>query len=359
MQISKSFLVVCAATIGIVPLCLPAADTEAQIRAREALEKKLNEIQTQEPTPQPKASTPKKSKKEATEAQPASTAQPTTPAPTTEPAPAVAPATTTEPAATPANPSVTKAEEKRRAIAEANARKAAEKEARAKQEAQRRADKAAADKARAEAKAQAKKPAAEPTPTPVVATPAPPAEPAAPATVQYVPGPLPKQDPETTAKQREALRQKLKELEVQPQTVAATPAATTPAPVTTSTPSEPAPVAVTTAPAYSASPQANQTASSTEQKKRAAEEANARKAAESQARADQESRRKADANQAYASKKTTAAGTETTFQPIAGPPLPLSADKQAQLTELLRKYRADEITPEQYHEERAKIVGTQ
>jgi hypothetical protein len=157
---------------------------------------------------------------------------------------------------------------------------------------------------------------------------------------------LPKQDSETTAKQREALRQKLKELEVQPQTVAstpATPAATTPAPVTTSTPAEPAPAALTTAATDSAPPQAD-----AEQKRRAADEANARRAAEKQAK-----------SQAYASRKTAAAGTETTFQPIAGPPLPLSADKQAQLTELLRKYRADEITPEQYHEERAKIVGTQ
>jgi hypothetical protein len=45
------------------------------------------------------------------------------------------------------------------------------------------------------------------------------------------------------------------------------------------------------------------------------------------------------------------------FQPIAGPPVNLSADQQQRLAELLRKYQADEITPEQYHTERMKIVG--
>ena len=52
MQISKSFLVACAAAYGaaVSPLC--AEDTEAQIRARVALQQKLNELQMQ---PQPAA----------------------------------------------------------------------------------------------------------------------------------------------------------------------------------------------------------------------------------------------------------------------------------------------------------------
>jgi hypothetical protein len=45
------------------------------------------------------------------------------------------------------------------------------------------------------------------------------------------------------------------------------------------------------------------------------------------------------------------------FTPIQGPPLPISEDKQQQLAELLRKYRADELTPEQYHAERARILA--
>src|SRR2546423_13986924 len=48
MQISKSFLVLCAVAAGCA-FGLPsrAADTEAQIKAREALEKKLQEMQGQ------------------------------------------------------------------------------------------------------------------------------------------------------------------------------------------------------------------------------------------------------------------------------------------------------------------------
>jgi len=45
------------------------------------------------------------------------------------------------------------------------------------------------------------------------------------------------------------------------------------------------------------------------------------------------------------------------FTPIQGPPLPISEAKQQQLAELLRKYRADELTPEQYHAERARILA--
>jgi hypothetical protein len=45
------------------------------------------------------------------------------------------------------------------------------------------------------------------------------------------------------------------------------------------------------------------------------------------------------------------------FPPLDGPGSPLSAEKQQQLNELLQKYRADQITPEQYHAERAKILA--
>jgi hypothetical protein len=42
---------------------------------------------------------------------------------------------------------------------------------------------------------------------------------------------------------------------------------------------------------------------------------------------------------------------------LTGPPSPLPAAKQQKLDELLQQYRADRITPEQYHEQRAKILG--
>lgn len=39
------------------------------------------------------------------------------------------------------------------------------------------------------------------------------------------------------------------------------------------------------------------------------------------------------------------------------PPLPISADKEQRLQDLLVKYRADQITPEQYHTQRAAILA--
>jgi hypothetical protein len=45
------------------------------------------------------------------------------------------------------------------------------------------------------------------------------------------------------------------------------------------------------------------------------------------------------------------------LKPIAAPPLPISADKQAQLQALDAKYMANQITPEEYHKQRAEILG--
>jgi hypothetical protein len=44
---------------------------------------------------------------------------------------------------------------------------------------------------------------------------------------------------------------------------------------------------------------------------------------------------------------------------LIAPAFPFNASKEAQLADLLSKYRADLITPEQYHAERAKIVAAQ
>src|ERR1035437_8197262 len=53
MQISRSFLVACgvAYCLALLPLC--AADADADLKLHEALEKKLNELQTQPPAPIP------------------------------------------------------------------------------------------------------------------------------------------------------------------------------------------------------------------------------------------------------------------------------------------------------------------
>jgi len=55
-------------------------------------------------------------------------------------------------------------------------------------------------------------------------------------------------------------------------------------------------------------------------------------------------------------KKTTGFTPAPTFRP-EGPSLNISADKQQRLAELLRRYQADELTPAQYHQERAKILA--
>jgi hypothetical protein len=45
------------------------------------------------------------------------------------------------------------------------------------------------------------------------------------------------------------------------------------------------------------------------------------------------------------------------FPPIPAPPPAVSADKAQRLAELLRKYKAEEITPEEYHQQRAKVLS--
>jgi hypothetical protein len=50
-------------------------------------------------------------------------------------------------------------------------------------------------------------------------------------------------------------------------------------------------------------------------------------------------------------------GTEIGMKPIAAPPLPISASKQDRLAALLQKYQADQITPDEYHSQRAAILA--
>jgi len=50
-------------------------------------------------------------------------------------------------------------------------------------------------------------------------------------------------------------------------------------------------------------------------------------------------------------------GTEIGMKPVAAPPLPISASKQDRLAALLQKYQADQITPDEYHSQRAAILA--
>jgi hypothetical protein len=45
------------------------------------------------------------------------------------------------------------------------------------------------------------------------------------------------------------------------------------------------------------------------------------------------------------------------FTPMLAPASPLPADKASRLAELLRRYKADEITPDEYHQQRAAILA--
>ena len=49
--------------------------------------------------------------------------------------------------------------------------------------------------------------------------------------------------------------------------------------------------------------------------------------------------------------------TQPAFAAMQGPPPPVSAEKQRRLAELLERYRADTVTPEEYQRERAKIIA--
>jgi hypothetical protein len=50
-------------------------------------------------------------------------------------------------------------------------------------------------------------------------------------------------------------------------------------------------------------------------------------------------------------------GFPVTFKPIDPPQSAFSGPKSEKLAELLRKYRADQITPEEYHKQRAAVVA--
>ncbi len=135
------------------------------------------------------------------------------------------------------------------------------------------------------------------------------AEPA--AQPSAAPAALPAADSESIAKAREALRLKMKE--AQPKPTAAKPAKAMPKPTA----------------AKPAKAQPKPTASKPEVKP-AAEKA---------------------------PKSPAAVKAASAFQPIQAPPPTVSADKQQRLTELLRKYKAEEFTPEEYHQQRSKILN--
>jgi hypothetical protein len=51
------------------------------------------------------------------------------------------------------------------------------------------------------------------------------------------------------------------------------------------------------------------------------------------------------------------AGKDLGMKPIAAPVLPITASKEDRLAALLMKYKADQISPEEYHTQRAAILA--
>jgi hypothetical protein len=96
----------------------------------------------------------------------------------------------------------------------------------------------------------------------------------------------------------------------------------------------------------------------------AASKANAEKAAAEQTEAEKKATAEQAATQAKQAKEAQDAamaasypGKEMGFQPPQIPASPISPGKQAKLDNLLIEYRANEISPEEYHRERAAILA--
>ena len=106
-------------------------------------------------------------------------------------------------------------------------------------------------------------------------------------------------------------------------------------------------------------------------KRKAAAELKAKKKAEKKAAAEAKAKADKAAKEAKAPQTTEAPKTievpqtnaapsivkKPEMQPIVAPPIPISADKQAQLQALLVKYKANAITAGQYQTERARILA--
>ena len=279
MQTSKNLFVICVMALLVSAPNVPAGESEAQAKAREALRKKMSELDAQEKG--------------------APATAPTAPTPAT---PAVVSPAPTSPAAAPAPLGVDDE-------ATARAREAMRRKLQELEGPQKVARPAAPRHA---------------APAPVVQPQAPPPVAPAPAPVQASPvqptyAPVRQAaDDEATARAREAMRQKMNELNAQqrPAPAPATPASPPPeivaAPV--AQPQTPPIVAPAPAPVYAPPAPAG-------------------------------------------GSKRGGFGPRPEFQPIPAPASPISGSKESRLADLLRQYKADEITPEQYHKQRVKILA--
>lgn len=300
MQISKTFLIAGVAVVALSQPTARAADTEAQSQAREAMRKAMEGMQPQPAVVVTQAPAPKV-------VQPRVTPAPQTATPSPAPTQVQAPRRTGSVPAAIVQPQSTTTPPRRNAAATLVLPPSAPPDAIARA---REAVRQTMNTLPAEEPVQAAAPEA-PAATPPVTPAAPaPEKPVAPAVVAPAPAvadsrfaPLPAAAPsQDVDKAREALHAKMNQLTAEVAAPAVAPAA---APV------QPTPGA----PAKPAAPRPPE------------------------------------------QKFTVSLKKPPVFETIQGPPSPLSQEKQQRLDALLAKYKADQITPEQYHAERAKIMA--
>jgi len=335
MQSLKCWLVV---SVAVCALSVRGQDSEAQAKAREALEKKLNELQGQ-PAAQAPATKP-------VAKPPPAKSSPAKPTPNSVQAQSVPPATINAPPAV---------------------------------------DAAAIEKARAAMrdKMNTLQPVATevppPAPAPKITVP-PPAEPPAvaaptpplvtapvaaaaaaaavatpsavnspPTTPPNMPDLPPASDPEAIAKAREALRQKMNELQGgQP-----APGAQPPAPPAAPAPAVP-PAAPATASAVAVQPPSTPDLTAPPEADPAAI-AKAREAMRLKMQTMGSEPVAASETVSMRPRKVSQNGMN--FPPMSAPPTGISAAKEQRLQQLLQQYRADLVSPEQYQAYRAKILA--
>jgi hypothetical protein len=68
-------------------------------------------------------------------------------------------------------------------------------------------------------------------------------------------------------------------------------------------------------------------------------------------------RAKQDAEKAAAKKKAAETTAKAALIPMPVPVLPIPLSKEEKLNQLLAHYKSDQITPEEYHKQRAAILA--
>jgi hypothetical protein len=315
MQISRHLLLTCAVAACLTPTLVHAADNEAQIRARQALEEKMTQMP---PATAPTNPPPMVSKAKAAAAKPAPPVVTVTPSSTTvesQPAPSA-----TIHVATPSNDDATQ---------------------------QKLEDALHQTASQPMPAVQQPAPPVVEKPAPVVQQPMPTVAPVAPktTTVESQPAPsmpsyisAPSNDDATNQKLQEALSQKMQQ----------TPAEPTPPAVVTQKPAKRAKAAPATTANYATQPMPAPAPAATY--------APVPMTSSSHPNLPEQPTPQ-PAPMPAATKNQPPTLPSVSLPPLQGPATGLSSAKEQKLNELLNQYRADQITPQQYHEQRAKILA--